>query len=360
MKIAIVLGTRPEIIKLSSIIRYCRSKRYSYFIIHSNQHYSNELDSIFFKELELPTPKYNLKVGSGDPGEQTAKMIIKTEKIILKEKPDVVIVQGDTNTVLAGAIAASKQNIPVAHVEAGLRSYDWRMPEEKNRIMTDHISEYLFSPTKLQEKILLKEGIDKKKIFVVGNTAVDAVKQNSEISLKKDRLVQFGLEPRKYFLITIHRAENTDDKKILSDILDTFGQLYEKYQMPMLYPMHPRTQKMIKEYKIKLPQGLTVIDPVGYLDFIQLMRQAQIILTDSGGIQEEACVIKTPCVTIRDNTERPETVQVGANVIAGTKPATIKQAVKKMLNKNRVWQNPLGDGRTGEKIIEKIRQNEKN
>jgi len=354
MKLAIILGTRPEIIKFCSIIRYCEKNKLNYFIIHTNQHYSENMDKIFFEELKLSQPKYNLNIGSGSHGKQTGLMLEKIEEVLIKEKPDVVLVEGDTNTAFAGALAAAKLRIKVGHVEAGLRSYDRSMPEEINRVMVDHVSDYLFAPTENQKKILFGEGIANEKIFVTGNTIVDAVIQNDELSEKKDYLSLYGLTKNNYFLITAHRAENTDKKEILRNILKSFENMYKRYKIKLFCPIHPRTKKMIEEYELAVPKGLILHEPVGYLKFLQLIKNAKIILTDSGGVQEEACILKVPCVTLRENTERPETIEVGANIIAGTNPANIVECIEKMLNAKRDWKNPFGEGKAEEKIIKAI------
>lgn len=355
MKFCLILGTRPEIIKLSSIIRYLKAKRKNFFIIHSNQHYSANMDRVFFEELELPKTKYNLHVGSGTHAKQTGQMMIKIEKILTKEKPDVVLVQGDTNTVLAGGLTAAKIQIPVAHIEAGLRSYDNSMPEEINRIVVDHLSTFLFAPAKRQKEILAKEGIDKEKIFVVGNTIVDAVLQNKELAQKKSKtLNKLKIQPKTYFLLTLHRPSNVDNKRTFQNIISALNKIISKFKMPIIFPIHPRTQARIEEFKLSLSQDIITLPPVGFLDFLQLENNARLILTDSGGIQEEACILKVPCVTIRENTERPETIEVGANILAGTKTKKILQAVTKMLNKKAKWRNPLGDGKSGERIIKTL------
>ena len=354
MKIAIILGTRPEIIKMASVIRYCAEQQLDYFIIHTNQHYSENMDKIFFDALQLPQPRYHLHIGSGTHGKQTGQMLEKIEEVLVQEKPDWVLVEGDTNTVLAGALAARKLHIKVGHIEAGLRSYDQRMPEEANRVMTDHISDALFAPTKNQKAILLKEGIAEEKIHVVGNTIVDAVLQNSTLDTR-DHLKTFALESQKYFLVTMHRAENVDRKAIVQNIFKAFEDLHQKYGIPLFYPMHPRTKKMVEQFGLTLPAGLIIEEPVGYLEFLHLMKHAKLLLTDSGGIQEEGCIVKIPCVTLRDNTERPETVDVGANIIAGTTPEGISKAVDEMLARPREWENPFGDGKTGERIITLLR-----
>lgn len=354
MKITIILGTRPEIIKMSPIIRECEKRNLNYFILHTGQHYSYEMDRIFFSDLELPDAKYNLDVGSGLHGEQTGRMLTGIESVLIKEQPDVVLVEGDTNTVLAGALAASKLHIKVGHVEAGLRSYDRSMPEEINRILTDHISDCLFAPTNISKQNLVQEGIPEEMIYVVGNTIVDATIQNIEIAKNKSAMLNhLDIKPNHYFLITLHRAENVDKKTRLKEILTSFELLSNEYELPLIFPIHPRTMKRIKEFNLESKLNidlLNIIKPVGYLDFLILESNASLILTDSGGVQEEACILNTPCVTLRDNTERPETINVESNVIAGCNPAKILKSVEIMFNKEKSWTNPFGDGKSAEKI----------
>jgi UDP-N-acetylglucosamine 2-epimerase (non-hydrolysing) len=351
--VAIILGTRPEIIKMSPIIRECKKQGLDYFILHTGQHYSYNLDKIFFNELELPAAKYNLDVGSGTHAEETGKMLIGIEKVLKEEKPDIILVEGDTNTVLAGALAASKLHIKVGHVEAGLRSYDRNMPEEINRILADHDSDYLFAPTEKAKKNLLREGIEENKIFVTGNTIVDAVYQNLEIARRKvDVLNKLNLNPEEYFLVTAHRQENVDIKERLKGILDGLELVHNDCNLPIIYPIHPRTKKKIREFGLKIPEGIELIKPLGFLEFLQLEANAKLVLTDSGGVQEETCILKVPCVTLRENTERPETLEVGSNVLAGVNQDKILESVKKMMNKERNWTNPFGEGKAGRAIIE--------
>lgn len=349
MKKAIIIGTRPEIIKMSPIMRILEEED---FIIHTNQHYSENMDRIFLDELEVPQAKYNLNIGSGTHGDQTGRMLVEIEKVLEKEKPDVVLVQGDTNTVLAGAIAAAKIHIKVAHIEAGLRSYDREMPEELNRIMTDHISDYLFTPTKNQEKIALEENIEKEKIFTVGNTIVDAVKQNMKIAKQKSTIIKdLDLKEKEYIIITSHRPSNVDNEKSLQKIIDTIEEIATDYNQKIIFPIHPRTKNNIEKFKIKVPNVINIIDPVGYLDMLQLISNSKIILTDSGGIQEEACIMGVPCITLRENTERPETVDVGASILAGNDKKRIIEAYEVFQKKDVAWTNPFGDGTAGEKIM---------
>lgn len=359
-KISIILGTRPEIVKMSSIINECQKRQLNFFILHTNQHYSDKLDRIFFKELNLPQPKYNLGVGSNNHGRQTGEMLIEIEKVLIKEKPNIVLVEGDTNTVLAGALAAAKLYIKVGHIEAGLRSYFREMPEEINRILTDHCSDFLFAPTRKAKEILLKEGIPAKKIFVTGNTIVDAVYQNSKLAQKKSKILErLGLKKGDYFLVTAHRQENVDKKERLKGVLEGLDSVYQKFNLPIIYPIHPRTEKMINKFKLSVPKGIKLIEPVGFLDFLQLEANAKLILTDSGGVQEEACILKVPCVTLRDNTERPETIEVSSNILAGASPQRILKCVSKRLEKGKDWKNPFGDGKAGEKIINIIEKYKK-
>lgn len=357
MKIAIILGTRPEIIKMSPLIRYCEDANIDFFVIHTNQHYSYEMDKIFFDDLNLPNPKYNLEVGSGLHGEQTAKMLTGIEHILIDERPDVILVEGDTNTVLAGALASSKLHIKVGHVEAGLRSFDTSMPEEINRKLVDHISEYLFTPTETSRSYLLHEGILDSRIYVTGNTIVDATMQNISIAMKRSNVLdQLKVSSGNFFLLTIHRAENTDNYNRLKGILDSLKRLSNKYRLPIIFPIHPRTMKRITEFgfenKIKEIQYLNIVKPLGYLDFLVLESRAKLVLTDSGGVQEESCILTTPCVTLRDNTERPETIDVGANMIVGCDADMIMNGVEKMLNAEKDWKNPFGNGRSASTILE--------
>lgn len=353
-KIAIILGTRPEIIKLSPIIKECQKQKVPFFIIHSNQHYSKNMDAIFFEELKLPHPKYNLEIGSCTHGQMTGRMIEKIEEILIKEKPTWVLIQGDTNTVMSGAIAASKLQIKIGHIEAGLRSYDRTMPEEINRIITDHISNALFCPTLKQANIVKKEGINKKKVFITGNTIVDAVLQNIKLLKNYPKLDHYKKED--YFLLTTHRPSNVDNEKNLSELITTINSISKKYNYPVYFPIHPRTKKQLEIFKIKIDEKqIKLMEPVSYLEMLALEKNAKLIFTDSGGIQEEACIIKTPSLTLRKNTERPETVEVGATILVGHNKYKITSSINKMLNKKRDWKNPFGNGDSSKSIISIIR-----
>ena len=354
--IGLIFGTRPEIIKLSPVIRHLEKTKRNYFVLHTGQHYSYEMDALFFKELELPEPKHKLSVHltpSIGHGHHTGRMLQAVEEILHKEKPSVVMVQGDTNSVLAGALVASKLGgVKVAHVEAGLRSYDREMPEEINRIIADHISDYLFPPTQLSKKILLSEGIDPKKIHVTGNTIVDALYENLKIAEKSKRPFPYGLKEKEPFmLMTMHRQENVDYKERLVSILEGLDRVIRHFKRPLIFPAHPRTVKMMKHFNVSVPKGLRIVEPAGFLDFLRLEAAAELILSDSGGVQEEACILKVPCVTLRTTTERPETVDAGGNLIAGYTPEGIFKAAKKISAVKRSWKNPFGDGRASERIV---------
>jgi len=351
MKIAVVLGTRPEIIKLAPVIRVLEREGLDYFILHTGQHYSYNMDRVFFEQLELPEAKYNLNVGSGSHAEQTGRMLIGIESVLMKERPDVVLVQGDTNTTLAGALAAVKLGIKVGHVEAGLRSYDREMPEEINRILVDHCSDLLFAPTEKSRRILIGEGIPEDRIFVTGNTIVDAVMQNLELSKKNGEIMdRLGVERGGYFLATVHRQENVDNRERFSGIIKGLELVHEELGFPVIYPVHPRARKRMKSFGIKA-DGIRLVEPLDYLSFLQLESNARLVFTDSGGVQEETCILRVPCVTLRHNTERPETLEVGSNVLAGTDPAEILRKARHMFNKSNNWTNPFGDGRASERIV---------
>jgi UDP-N-acetylglucosamine 2-epimerase (non-hydrolysing) len=350
-EIAVVVGTRPEIIKMSPIIAAFQERRVPFFVLHTGQHYSYNLDEVFFEELGLPRPRYNLKVGSGSDTAQVARILRRIEGILARERPSVVLVEGDTNTVLAASLAAAGLRLKIGHVEAGLRSWDRSMPEEINRILTDHLADYLFAPTSLSRENLVAEGIPKAKIFVTGNTIVDAVKKYSPLALKREALLtELALETGQYMLLTLHRQENVDDRKRLAGIFSGLALAHKHLDLPILFPVHPRTRKNMRMFGLKVFPGLRLIQPLGFLDFLLLLSRAKIVVTDSGGIQEEACVIGTPCVTLRENTERPESIEAGANILAGCEASRILAAVKRGLRLKKEWKNPFGDGKAGRRI----------
>ncbi|HKY74393.1 MAG TPA: UDP-N-acetylglucosamine 2-epimerase (non-hydrolyzing) [Patescibacteria group bacterium] len=353
-KICFILGTRPEIIKLSPVVRECQRLAIPFFVLHTNQHYSPDMDSLFFDELGLPRPKYNLGVRESLHGKMVGKMLEGIEEILLKEKPDIVLIQGDTNTVLAGGLAAAKLQIKVGHVEAGLRSYDRTMPEELNRVVVDHVSDYLFCPTEKQRNILLGEGINNDKITITGNTIVDAVQQNIDRASKDKRYTHYSKE--QYVLLTLHRPANVDDKRVLQNLINIIQKVSQTLQRKVYFPAHPRTKAALERFQIVTDSTcIVLIEPVQYLEMLVMEKYASLILTDSGGVQEEACILHVPCVTLRNNTERPETVDVGANIVAGTTEKDIVFAVKTMMSSSRLWKNPFGEGKAAEKILKHLR-----
>jgi UDP-N-acetylglucosamine 2-epimerase (non-hydrolysing) len=352
MKVSVILGTRPEIIKLAPIIKELEQRAMEFFILHTGQHYSYNMDRIFFQQLQLPDPKYNLEVGSGTHAQQTAKMLTGIEQVLLKEKPDIVIVQGDTNTTLAGALAAAKLQIPVAHVEAGLRSFDMSMPEEINRVLVDHISTLLFAPTEISRRNLEREAVTEG-VYVTGNTIVDAIYRYLPLT---DKVTLPFNPPNEYALLTLHRQENVDNPQRLANAIMGVTNVAEKLGITIIFPAHPRTRNRISQYGITVPPSIKMIEPLGYFEFLKLLKNAKIVYTDSGGVQEEACILKVPCITLRYNTERPETLHVGANTVVGFSPERILLETQRMIKKSRSWRNPLGDGRASERIIKIIQE----
>lgn len=353
MKAAVILGTRPEIIKMAPVMEALDSEGASVIVVHTGQHYQYQMDQIFFDELSLPKATFNLEVGSQSHAVQTGEMLKGIEAVLVEEKPDAVLVQGDTNSVLAGALAAAKIHQPVGHVEAGLRSFDKRMPEELNRILTDHVSTFLFAPTPVAQRNLLNENIDSAQIYVTGNTIVDALNKHIPIAEERgDALSRLGVERGRYCLATIHRPENTDDEERFANILEGFSRAKEELAVPVIYPVHPRALKIMADLPSHHLRGVTVIEPLGYHDFLHLQANAGIIVTDSGGVQEEACILRVPCVTVRNNTERPETLEIGSNVLCPAEPKAMVEAVLDMIDKQREWSHPFGDGTAGRAIAQ--------
>jgi UDP-N-acetylglucosamine 2-epimerase (non-hydrolysing) len=351
VKIAIEVGTRPEIIKMAPVIRACIARGVESRILHTGQHYSFEMDGVFFQELGLPAPHLNLEVGSGSQAYQIAAIVRGMEPVIEREKPDVVLVEGDTNSVLATALAAQKLGVPVGHVEAGLRSYDRTMPEEINRILTDHLSEFLFAPTEHSRGILRGEGVAESRIHVTGNTVVDEVLLQRERARDPKVLERFGVKSGRFALATVHRAENTDHESRLRGIFEGLARCGRELDLPVLAALHPRTTKRLESHGVSLDGTVRALPPLPYLEFLALHLEAGLMLTDSGGLQEEACCLGVPCVTLRDNTERPESVEVGANHLAGADPDVILEAARAMKDR-RGWPNPFGDGKSGERIVD--------
>jgi UDP-N-acetylglucosamine 2-epimerase len=351
MKIASMIGARPNFIKCAALSKTIR-KEHTEILIHTGQHYDYLMDKVFFDELSIPAPDYHLNVGSGPHGAQTGEMLKRIEEVLLKEKPDMVLVYGDTNTTIAGALAAVKLHIPVAHVEAGLRSFDRTMPEEINRVLTDHCSDLLFCPTGNAIRNLKAEGIEKG-VYNTGDVMVETLENNRKIADKSDILEKLKLKKKGYIVATVHRASNTDTLENLGSIVSTFLESGEK----IVFPVHPRVEKYLKQYGLyeKLEKGVTLTKPLGYIEFLKLTSNAKKILTDSGGVQKEAYMLKVPCITMRENTEWVETIEDGWNVLVGADREKISSAIKDFMPVKE-QKSSYGKGDAGKKIVEAINE----
>ena len=355
-RIVIVAGTRPEIIKIAPIMRRLQEEKSKYIFVYTGQHYDHQLSNQIITDLELPLPDYNFKLKSKIPSTQIAEIMTNLEKIS-KKKNDIILVQGDTNSVLAASLFAIKQTKKLVHVEAGLRSFDWKMPEEHNRRMVDHISDYLLAPTKESKQNLINEKIHGK-IYVTGNTVMDAVKQHIELSEKKS-IIQNNIKFNEYILATFHRAENVDNKKKIKDIIEGII----KSNLPIVIPLHPRTKKMLKKFdlykKIQI-KNIQIIPPQGYLDFLSLMKNCKFIVTDSGGIQEEATsqFLAKKVVVLRDSTERPEALENGNAMLLQLNQQKITKQLKFEWNHDfkKINKSPYGNGNASEKIFEILKK----
>jgi UDP-N-acetylglucosamine 2-epimerase (non-hydrolysing) len=360
LKILNVVGARPNFMKIAPIIAEIKKRGVKQTLVHTGQHYDYRMSRLFFKDLELPRPDINLGVGSGTHAVQTAEIIKRSEAVFKSEKPDIVLVVGDVNSTLAGALTATKMGIPVAHVEAGLRSFDRSMPEEVNRLMTDSIAEYLFVTEESGVRNLRNEGIPSKKIYFVGNTMIDTLLKYKEKALRIKPLNK-NLDPyQKYCILTLHRPNNIENKKNLKNILHAIKIISK--DIAVVFPAHPRTlNKIIKfglrkeflEVKEKINKGIYVVEPLGYLQFLSLMTRAKLVFTDSGGIQEETTVLGIPCITLRENTERPVTVKYGTNVLTGADSERILHEAYKRLNGNLIRHKipKYWDGKAAERIV---------
>lgn len=358
MKITIIAGARPNFMKIAPIIHALlkekkNGKNINYRLIHTGQHYDKKMSGDFFEQLEIPLPHANLESGGGSQAEQTASIMIKFEKELIQNPADLVLVVGDVTSTMACAIVAQKLQTKVAHVEGGIRSNDWTMPEEINRLVTDSITNFFFTTSRVANDNLINSGVPAEKIFFTGNTMIDTLLKQKARFKKPEFWESFQLNKKKYAVITLHRPANVDDKKILKAILKEI--INNTDQLPLIFPVHPRTSKILNEIGINNPR-LHLVDPQGYLEFNYLVENSMFVITDSGGITEETTVLGIPCITLRDNTERPETVTVGTNELIGTNPDKIKPTLEKLFRGE--WKKgaipEMWDGKSAERIIESI------
>lgn len=354
MKAIVVVGARPNFMKAAPLIREFKKRgKVNPVLVHTGQHYDANMSKIFFEDLELPEPDTYLGVGSGTHAEQTGKIMIAFEEVVRREGPDLIIVVGDVNSTLACSIVASKLLIPVAHVEAGLRSFDLTMPEEINRMVTDILSKYCFTTSPEAEVNLKLEGVTEDRIFFVGNIMIDSLLFYLDKAEASSVMDDLNLEEGGYALVTLHRPSNVDVPEVFRGIMGALEELSKSLQV--IFPVHPRTRKMIESYGMVYENhGLRLIDPIGYLDFVRAMKSARIVITDSGGIQEETTVLGVPCLTVRNNTERPITVELGTNVLVGTEKSTIISEAKNVLSETATEHRipPLWDGQTAGRIAD--------
>ncbi len=360
IKILTIVGARPQFIKAAGLSREIKDNYGDLFkeiIVHTGQHYDSNMSKVFFDDLNIPEPKYSLGISDGGHGDMTGRMLIEIEKVMIREMPDRVLVYGDTNSTLAGALAAAKLQIPVAHVESGLRSFNKQMPEEINRVLTDRVSSLLFCPTISAVTNLNKEGVSEG-VFNVGDIMYDVALFYQDLARKKSTVIEeLGVFEKGFALATCHRAENTNDPDRLREILSALSSLSN--ELPVVFPIHPRTRKLIKEYKLsQYLTSISTIEPLPFLDMIALEQSAKLILTDSGGVQKEAFFYHVPCITIRDETEWVETVELGANRLCGASKEKIMHAISDIPDVLGNYQSfPYGDGKTARKIAEILSQN---
>lgn len=358
--ILIVVGARPNFMKVAPLFDELRRhpNTFQARLIHTGQHYDTEMSDVFFQDLELPRPDLFLGVGSGTHAEQTGKVMMAFEKVCVEKLPNLVVVVGDVNSTMACAIAAKKLCIPVAHVEAGLRSWDWTMPEEINRVVTDRVSDLLFTPSRDADENLLREGVPPSRIHFVGNVMIDCLLKQILKTEERDTLEQLGLNSGKYVTLTLHRPSNVDDPEVFRGLVDVMHELSR--ELPVIWPIHPRSRKMLEQFglvhHLERNGSFRLIPPMGYLDMLTLNRRARMIITDSGGLQEEATVLRVPCITIRQNTERPVTVEAGCNQVVGNQPAGVRSGIGSILNgKERTIRIPeLWDGRAAQRIVDTL------
>ena len=356
LKIISVGGTRPNFIKIAPLVNeFNNHKKIKHILVHTGQHYDETMSKIFFLDLDIPKPDINLGVGSASDTTQTARIMIELEKVIIRENPNLVVVVGDVNSTLAAALTARKCKIDVAHVESGLRSFDLQMPEETNRILTDHVSSFLFTTEESANRNLIKEGIDENKIFFVGNVMIDTLLKHREKAKDSDVLQKLKLKKKGYAVVTLHRPSNVDNINPLENIISIIEKIQEKIKI--VFPVHPRTLKNLRKHgfenKLKNLGNLILTEPQGYLDFLCLLSNSKFIITDSGGIQEEATILQIPCITLRNNTERPVTVEQGTNLLVSTNKDKIIFASMEILKGVKIKSGIpyLWDGSAAKRIV---------
>ncbi len=361
LKIVNVVGGRPNFPKIAPILEaMAEVPGMRSLLVHTGQHYDHEMSRIFFEDLKIPEPDFFLGVGSGTHAQQTAKVMVEFEKALEQEQPDLVVVVGDVNSTLACALVAAKLLVPVAHVEAGLRSFDHTMPEEINRLLTDHLSDYLFTTSADANTNLLREGIPAAKIHLTGNVMIDTLRKYEPPARRRNTAGTMGLQRGNYAVLTLHRPRNVDDPKAFAQVLDALEAILSR--LPIVFPIHPRSRKRIAEFefnaRIETLPNLKLCAPLGYLAFLSVMLDARFVMTDSGGVQEETTALGIPCLTLRENTERPVTVEVGTNVVVGTRPERIVAEAMRVLDGTARGGStpPLWDGRAAARIVEVLRQ----
>jgi UDP-N-acetylglucosamine 2-epimerase (non-hydrolysing) len=355
LKIIHVVGARPNFVKIASILRACgKAREIHSVLVHTGQHYSDNMSQDFFKELDIPTPDINLEVGSGSHSQQTAEIMSRFEPVVLGHNPDAVLVVGDVNSTIACALVAAKLGIKTIHVEAGLRSFDRTMPEEINRILTDAISDILFVTEPSGLTNLTNEGINGEKVHFVGNVMIDTLELHRKKAAKSTILDDLNLRPKEYCVVTLHRPCNVDEYQPLGRILDALAAIQE--EIKVVFPVHPRTVKQLEAsglaQRVRMLQNIMLIEPLGYLDFLRLMSESRVVITDSGGIQEETTVLGIPCLTVRNSTERPITITEGTNILVGTDTSRILAGYKESLNQAKPHTRPIfWDGKASERIV---------